>query len=219
MAQTTDRVHTSAGAASDGLTYLLAEGNRLAAEGNQAGAYQHSLEATKLAPRNPHAWYFRSQVAASVEEQLFCLSRAFSLEPDFPHGRNRLYQALKGMLSVEPSISYLAETDALYQVRSGHDVLLHIPKNRSAHTPYPQQQPGPDRPAVRWLNAAALGFLLGGVGAFVLAPIAAFSALSLQFKQRSGRDRIRLLMVFVLAVLLWVASLPLTVLFALHFLR
>lgn len=199
------------------VTQLLREGERLAQQGQREGAYERSLRATNLAPRDPLAWYFRSRVTNSLEEQIFCLSRAFSLEPAFPHGRQKMHAALRGLLDRDPSLAYLAENEGHYQVKTRQDVLIQVPKNRSHSIPYPQRDPGPIKPAMRWFNAAAIGFFLGGVGAFILAPVAVWRASQLQFQNLERGDRVRLTVIIVLSILIWLASLPLVVIFAIHF--
>jgi hypothetical protein len=202
---------------SNNVAELLKEGERLAQQGQRESAYERSLRATNLAPRDPMAWYLRSRVSNSLEEQIFCLSRVFALEPDFPHGRQKMQAALRGLLDRDPSLAYLAETDEHYQVKSRQDILIQIPKNRSPSIPYPQREPGPTRPAMRWFNAAVLGFLLGGVGAFILAPIAVYRATQIQFQKLERHDRVRLAVIIALSILIWLASLPLVILFAIHF--
>ena len=64
------------------VSQLLEEVGQLARRGEREKAYQSSLKATSLAPDEPLAWYLRSQTAPSTEEQLMCLSRAYSLDPN-----------------------------------------------------------------------------------------------------------------------------------------
>ena len=63
------------------ISQLLEEAGQFAQQGKREKAYQSSLKATSLAPDEPLAWYLRSQSAPSREEQLMCLSRAYSLDP------------------------------------------------------------------------------------------------------------------------------------------
>lgn len=199
-----------------GIAELLKDAEKLASNGERERAYQHSLEATNRAPRDPLAWYLRAQVAASREERLFCLSRVYSLDSAFPRANGKMHSALRGLLVEDPSLVYLAETEETYQVRSGIDLLINVPKDRVHKVPFPQRDWGPLRPVFLWLNAALFGLLLGGLGAFIIAPVAAFKSVQLQLRPLERSDRIRLLVILALSVLLWLASIPLVIIFLLH---
>ena len=94
-------------------------------------------------------------------------SGVFALEPAFPHGRQKMQAVLRGLLDRDPSLSYLAETDAHYQVKSHEDVLIHVPKNRAHLVPFPERNPGPTKSAMRWFNAAVGGMHLRAYGPIV----------------------------------------------------
>lgn len=192
------------------VSQLLEEVGQLAQQGEREKAYQSSLRATGLAPDEPLAWYLRSQSAPSTEEQLMCLSRAYSLDPKAPDAKKELRTAVHRLLKQEPFLAYVHETEEFYQVRSGRDLLINVPKNRTFETPYLQKAPGLARPAFRWLSLALLGLFLGGVGAVLLAPITAFQALRLQAASPSRGDRMRLWIVFILSVIIWLASIPIS---------
>ncbi|HET9905914.1 MAG TPA: hypothetical protein VFQ23_04720 [Anaerolineales bacterium] len=199
------------------VSQLLEEVGRLAQLGKREKAYQASLRATSLAPDEPRAWYLRSQNAPSTEEQLMCLSRTYSLDPNFPNTQGELRAAMQTLLTQEPFLAYVHETESLYQVRSGRDLLINVPKNRAFETPYLKKAPGLANPAFRWLSFALLGLFLGGVGAVVFAPIAAFQALRLQVSAPSHGERNRLLIVFILAVIIWLAAIPISWLLLIRF--
>ena len=76
------------------VSQLLEEVGQLAQQGEREKAYQSSLRATSLAPDEPLAWYLRSQAASSTEEQLMCLSRAYSLDPTYPETKKELRTAV-----------------------------------------------------------------------------------------------------------------------------
>jgi len=199
------------------VSHLLEEAGQFAQQGKREKAYRSSLRATSLAPDEPRAWYARSQSAPSTEEQLMCLSRAYSLDPNYPDTKKELRTAIHTLLKQEPFLAYVHETKEFYQVRSGRDLLINIPKNRTFEIPYLQKAPGLSRPAFRWLSLALLGLLLGGVGAVVFAPIAAFQALRLQASAPSREDKVRLLIVFSLAVIIWLAAIPISWLLLIRF--
>ena len=142
---------------------LLEAAEQFVQQGKREQAYRSSLQATGLAPNEPRAWYLRSQSAPSSEEQLLCLSRAYSLNPAFSDARHELRTAVHGLLKQEPFLAYVHETEEFYQVRSGRDLLIHIPKNRTFETPYLRKPHGLARQAFRWLSLSLLALLLGGV--------------------------------------------------------
>lgn len=190
------------------ISRLLDEARQFARQGKREKAYQSSLKATSVAPDVPLAWYLRAQTAPSPEEQLMCLSRAYSLNPAFPEAKNELRTAVQALLKQEPFLAYVHETEEFYQVRSGLDLLINIPKNRTFEKPYLQRAPGFAKPAFRWLSISLLALFLGGVGAIVLAPFTAFQVLRLQAASPSRGDRTRLWIVFILSVIIWLAAIP-----------
>jgi hypothetical protein len=192
----------------DKVSRLLEEAEQSARQGRREMAYQTSLDATGLAPGEPLAWYLRAQTAPSQEEQLMCLSRAYSLDTTRPEARQELRAAVQDLLKQEPFLAYVFETPELYQVRSRRDMLINIPKSRAFETPYLERDPGPARPAYRWLNISLLGLLLGGVGAVLLAPITIFQVLRLQATPLYRSDRIRLWVILMIAVFIWLIAIP-----------
>jgi hypothetical protein len=199
------------------ISRLLEEAGQFAQQGKRERAYQSSLRATSLAPDEPLAWYLRSQNAPSGEEQLMCLSHAYSLDPNHPQTKKELCTAVHILLKQEPFLAYVYETEQFYQVRSGRDLLINIPKNRTFETPYLKKAPEPSQPAFRWLSLSLVGLFLGGVGAVLFAPITAFQALRLQASASSDRERVRLLIVFILAVIIWLAAIPISWLLLIRF--
>jgi hypothetical protein len=191
---------------------LLEDAEQSANLGQREKAYSSSLEATSLAPNEPLAWYLRSQSSASLEEQLLCLSRAYSLDPTFSDAKQQLRTAVQGLLAQEPFLAYVHETEELYQVRSGRGLLINIPKNRAFEKPYLQKVPGPLKPVYDWLSVSLLALLLGGVGALVIAPITAFLALRLQSSSLPRSDQVRLTILLIISVLIWLASIPISLL-------
>jgi len=196
---------------------LLEDAEQAAQQGKREKAYRASLKVTDLAHDEPLGWYLRSKTAPSQEEQLVCLSRVYSLEPDFPPAKGEMYTALRSLTKKEPSLAYVDENRDIYQVKSGLDLLLNVPKNRSYDEPYLRRTAGPLKGAYTWLNMAILTLFLGGVGAFFIAPITILRTLLLRKHVRERRDRIRLLVILTLSALIWIASIPLSLLFLIHF--
>ena len=199
------------------VSQLLEEVGKFAQQGKREKAYQSSLRATRVAPDEPRAWYLRSQTAPSPEEQLMCLSRAYSLDTAHPDTKKELHTAVRALLKQEPFLAYVYETEQFYQVRSGRDLLINIPKNRSFERPYLQKSHVLARPAFLWLYLAMLALMLGGVGAVLLAPVATFQALRLHALAASRGDRIRLWVVFILSVMVWLVALPISWLLLIRF--
>jgi hypothetical protein len=199
------------------VSQLLEEAEKFAQQGKREKAYQASLKATTLAPDEALAWYLRSRNAASREEQLLCLSRAYSLSPNDTETKKELHAAVHALVKQEPFLAYVYETEQFYQVRSGRDLLVNVPKDRNYETPYLKKKPGLAQPAFRWLSFALLALFLGGVGAVLFAPIAAFQALRLQASAPSEPERVRLLIVFILAVIIWLAAIPISWLLLIRF--
>jgi len=199
------------------VSQLFEDAEQAAQQGKRQKAYRASLKATSLAPDEPLGWYLRYQTAPSQEEQLVCLSRVYSLNPDYPQAKGKMYSALRGLTKQDPSLTYVDETKELYQVKSGLDLLLNVPKNRSQEEIYLQKTDGPLKTAYSWLNLSLLSLFLGGVGAFFMAPLTAIRAL-ISFKSiRHRQDRIRLLIILLISTLIWLVSIPLGLLFLVHF--
>jgi hypothetical protein len=199
------------------VSQLLEEVGQLAQQGKREKAYQLSLRATSLAPDEARAWYLRSQNASSTEERLMCLSHAYSLDSNDSQTRTELRHAIHTLLKQEPFLAYVYETEEFYQVRSGRDLLINIPKNRTFEIPFLKKAPGLAKPAFRWLSLSLLALFLGGVGAVLFAPIAAFQALRLQTSAPTDGERVRLLIVFILAVIIWLAAIPISWLLLIRF--
>jgi hypothetical protein len=192
---------------------LLQEAEQSARQGKREDAYQSSLKATDLAPEEPLAWTMRAQTASSHEEKLMCLSRAFSLDTKRPEAKVELRRAVQDLLKKEPFLAYVYETQELYQVRSGRDLLVNIPKSQAFETPYLQRRPGPAQPAFKWFYLALIGLILGGVAAVFLAPIAVFQGLRLLTTPLQPGDRVRLWIVLILSGFIWLIAIPISWLF------
>jgi hypothetical protein len=67
------------------------------------------------------------------------------------------------------------------------------------------------------LTFAQVAKFLGGVGAVHFATVAAFKALRLQASAPTDGERTRLLIVFILAVLVWLVAIPISWLLLIRF--
>jgi hypothetical protein len=199
------------------VSQLLEEAETFFQQGKREKAYQSSLKATTIAPGESLAWYLRSQYAPSREEQLMCLSRAYSLDPNHTETKKDLHAAVHALVKQEPFLAYVYETELFYQVRSGRDLLINVPKDRTFEVPYLKKKPGLAQPAFRWLTFALVALFLGGVGAVLFAPVAAFQALRLQASAPTDGERTRLLIVFILAVIIWLVAIPISWLLLIRF--
>ena len=206
-------------ASSNRVADLLVNAQNLSAVGNTRQAYSLALEATSIAPNDINAWFWRAATAPSLEERLVCLSRLFGLDPHFVRARPQLFSAMRVLLHQEPFLAYLGETDDLYRVKSGLEILLNVPKSRAVPEPYPAPKPDGLRSTQRLLLFSVLGLLFGGIGAVLLAPLAALNAMVLMVKPISNRDRGRAIVALVASALIWLAALPVSWLFILHIIQ
>ena len=201
------------------VTDLLAESQKALREGNSQQAYELSLRATQVAPRSIEAWLLRATLAPTLEERLTCVNRLNELAPGYQDRYDVAFFALKELLDKNPFLAYLEETDDLYRVING-DQVLSIPKKRAPvnSSPLEQTEPGPLRAAYRWLIMAVLGLLLAGIGTVIFAPLAGWAAVSAQKSIASRSDRIRSMVVLILAFLLFMIGVIFSLLFMLHWL-
>jgi hypothetical protein len=196
---------------------ILKNAERQADRGQGNIAYINSLNATNLAPQDPQAWYIRAQTAPSFEEKILCLSRVCSLDPGFHNAKEELHFALRDLLERDPSLAYLKETEEIYQVKSGFDLLINVPKNRNFEQPYLKRKPSPLQPAFRWLHLALFLLPLGGIGAFIIAPILVLLSLRYQSRAYPRQDRIRSMVLLLLTIIIWLVSIPISIIFLVHF--
>jgi len=184
--------------------------------GERSRAYQLSLAATQSDPDNLKAWLVRAETAASLDEALACLNQANALDPTNPEARQKTYQTLQTLLKQDPFVLYLDETEDKYRVQSGEKINLIVPKDRSVPEPYPAKQPARVQLAYRWLWLALLGIIPAGLGAIIFAPLATFTALSINIGGTSRSNRIHSLMVIILSGALWLFGLLLGIILLVH---
>ncbi len=184
--------------------------------GARQRAYQLSLEATQMEPRNIDAWLIRAWTTRSLDETLACLSRVIALDPQHPVAQQGLYQSLQRLLQQDGFLAYVGENDAAYYIRTSSGLLLTVPKERRAVEPYPPSKPSPLRGAYRWLALAMVGLPLAGVGALLFAPLAMTEAARVRKQVQDPADRIRAWAVMGLSLILFLGSLPLVFLFLVH---
>lgn len=196
---------------------VLAKAERLSINGEREKAYKLSLQATQKAPQEIQAWLLRADTAASLEEKLVCLSRLYAIDPNCYPAKTKMYQALNELLQKEPYLDYIDETENLYKVRSGLELYLNVPKARAVPEPFPAPKPAGLSTLNRWLILSLFGLLFGGILALFLAPVVIIKAFLFQFQPLNRRDQIRSLILLVIAVLTWLAALPIGFLFILHF--
>jgi hypothetical protein len=176
-------------------------------------------EATQRKPDDAEAWLWRAATAESPEARMAYLSRALELDPDHPAARRAMYDGLQSQLQQDAFLAYLNETAELYQVETAGELTLLVPKNRAIPEPYPPP-PGTVRPlatAYRLLVLATIGLLPAGLGALILAPAAAASALRIWRQPSVGAVRARARVVFCLALAVWLAAVLMVFLLVLHF--
>lgn len=196
---------------------LLTQAQEAAHRGQRQMAYQLALEATRVDPNSADAWLFRSRLAPSKEESLFCMSQVNRINPSHPWGKKDSYTLVWDLLAQDPFLAYQDETDELYMVRSSAYMSLAVPKDRAVSEPFPPPRPGRLAPAYHWLALAALGLLLSGIGALVFAPLAVFSAMSTLPTSPSSADRMRAGIVILVGLLLLAVGALLAWLLYIHF--
>jgi len=198
------------------LSEILRAAEGAARRGDRRRAYQLSLEATQIAPREINAWLIRAETASSIEESAACLNQANALLPSGAEVKQKTYQLVQKLLNQDPFLLYLAESEHLYHIRSGEQLSLSVPKDRSVPEPYPAERPALLQTAYRWLWMALIGLLLAGLGAMVFAPLAAVAAIGLYLRHPSKSIRIKSLVVLILAGSLWLCGLLLCVILLVH---
>lgn len=204
---------------SDTVTDLLAESEKAIRAGNSRRAYDLSLQAIQLAPQSIESWLLRATLAPTLEERITCVNRLNELAPGYQDRYNVAFFALKELLDKNPFLAYLEETDELYRVVNGDQVLT-IPKKRAPVHPSPLErtEPGPLKSAYRWLTLALVGLLLAGIGTVFFAPLAAMTAISAQKSISSRSERVRSTVVLILSFLLFMIGVIFSLLFMLHWL-
>jgi F0F1-type ATP synthase membrane subunit c/vacuolar-type H+-ATPase subunit K len=198
------------------VSQVLLDAEDAAKGGDRQRAYQLAREATQIAPGNVKAWLLCAQNAASLAETITYLNQANRLQPSDPDTKQITYQILQKLLEQDPFILYQTETDASYQVRSGEQLSLVVPKDRSIPQAYPTTRPARLQKAYQWLKIAILGLPLAGIGALLFAPLAAASAIGLYIEKPSKTNRIYSLVVLILASSLWLFGLLIGVILLIH---
>jgi hypothetical protein len=188
-------------AASDG---RLKEESRLLAW--MAERASHSIE----------TWLWRAATAATREDRLVALSTALELDPKHEGARLAMFKTLRRQLGDDPFLAYVDETDQLYQVQTASHVHVILPKGRACAERYPPAQPGPLRPAGRWLVLALLGLPPSGLGTLIFAPVVLVAALRLPASALSHQDQKRRRVLIAAALVLWLLGLLLGLLVWIH---
>jgi hypothetical protein len=198
------------------LPRMMAEAEDAARRGDLPRAYKLSRDVAQIDPQNVEAWLLAAETAPSIAAAANCLNRAVVLQPASPAAAQKTYRLVQQLLQQDAFILYLDESDELYHVRSGEQLSLLVPKDRSLPQPYPPSRPALLQSAYRWLSLAFLGLPLAGLGAILFAPLAAASALGLYFKTASRTNRVYSLVVIMLSGGLWLVGLLLGVILLVH---
>lgn len=147
------------------------------------------------------------------------LQRATSEQPDDPRIQASLQQSIFERLKDDPSIAFLGETDSHYIVKFDDARPVLVPKARAqAHVSTPHQRTEGERVLgmVWWI---ALGFTLGGAGAFIASLFVLRRAVQLLRRRGVAADERRMAWVAIgLASVLGVIGEFFMVLLVLHFL-
>jgi hypothetical protein len=118
-----------------------------------------------------------------------------------------IHGALRRHLEDDAFLVYLGESNNTYEVETANHLRVIVPKERACPRPYPPPQPGPLRPAGRWLLLALVGLPPSGLGALIFAPVALLAALRLPASALSHQDQKRRQILIAAAVILWLLGL------------
>jgi hypothetical protein len=196
---------------------LLSAARQAAVDGDRQRAYQLALKATQLYPQEIRAWLMRADLAQSPEETVVCMNRVNNLDPDNPIGQQKTYMLVQNMVKVDPFLAYQKESDHLYQVQNRDALALFVPKQRAVPSKYPNPGPKPLRRVYGLLSLALIGLLVAGLGAIVFAPLAAVMALWANRNPLSRADRIKSMIVILVAGIVWAFGVFLGWIFLHHF--
>ncbi len=200
-----------------GSSHLLSQARQLAVQGDVQRAYKLALNATQLYPKDVNSWLMRAELAQSPEETVICINRVNQLDPHNPVGQQKTFLLVQNMVKMDPFLAYQKETDQLYQVNNRDSLALVIPKQRAIAPRYPDPGPKPLRPSYAFLILALGGLLITGLGAIVFAPLAAMAAMWANRKPLNQAERLKSLIVIVVATLIWLVGIFLGWLFLSHF--
>jgi hypothetical protein len=156
------------------------------------------------------------QSARTKTELLDCLSKMQEQNPNDLALRDRIYRELREVVDHDPYLEYHAESAKAYRVIDRRQQVLIVPKERAVPESFPTNRPEPIRKTFRYLELAALGLFLSGLGAVtfgLLAVVTAFRALG---QVRGRDDRVRAGMSIWVSLALFGLGLALVFLLWLH---
>ena len=171
---------------------------------------------TQPSPRDPKVWLSRAETASTLEDSLLYLNRALAINPYHRVATRKMDEALQHILSHNAFLGYIDESDSLYRVRTGANVVLHIPKDRAVPQPYPPKEFSPLRPAFRWLGMALLGLPLAGLGTLIGLLMALIYAVQAHRQPLNLADQVRANVVMTIAIVLAGLGFILTFLLLIH---
>jgi hypothetical protein len=186
-----------------GASHLLSEARQAAMQGDRQRAYQLALNATQIYPKDVNSWLMRAELAQSPEETIICINRVNRLDPGHPLGQQKTFMIVQNMVKVDPFLAYQQESDQLYQVNNSDALTLVIPKQRAVAPRYPDPGPKPLRPAYVFLILALGGLMVAGLGAILFAPLAAIAALWANRQPLNHSERLKSMIVILVAGLVW----------------
>jgi hypothetical protein len=216
MEQSNSTINAAESRLAESRTELLQRAWEANQQGDRQHAYELSLQATQNSPEDIRAWVLRARTAPSLEEKIVCLNQINRLNPHDPYAQLETYESLKLLLEKDPFLAYLDQSDDLYQVHNGVNMMLAVPKDRAVPDPHPAPRPRPIKAGSRWLWLALLGLFSAGVATLIFAPLAAIKALQLDYRSLSYSDRMRGYVQLGLAILLCLLAIPLVGVLLLH---
>ena len=194
----------------------LAATQETAEQGDLQTARSQIGDAAQIAPREIEGWLRRVEAAQSVEEAIACLDQVSDLLPANPEIAAKIFMLSNKLVTLDPFIAYDHETDEMYYVRNSSSQAFKVPKYHPTQASALSDYPGLLRSAHRWLWVALAGLLFAGVGAVLFAPLAALSAIRLNFKPVSKAVRTQSVIFLIISSFLWLLGLLLAVVFLVH---
>ncbi|MBI3152810.1 MAG: hypothetical protein HYZ21_11795 [Chloroflexi bacterium] len=185
-------------------------------EGDIEYAYELSLHATQLVPKNFEVWLARASLASSLDEKILCMNYLNELKPDHQDRYHFTFFVLKEILDRDPFLAYLEETENLYRVHNTERMVLSIPKKRSTITRYFHNEVDRLTAAKRYLILAIFGLLLAGIGTLIFAPLAVWEALNASQIMRSRAGQASSLITLAASGVIFLFGLFFSFIFILH---
>jgi tetratricopeptide (TPR) repeat protein len=122
-------------------------------------------------PSNADAWLRLSYATPDPYQALEYVQRAVELRPNDPAIQSGLRYILFNRFKQDPFVEFLAETDRDYVITLRGSRPVVVPKRRKRSEIFPPAKSSEGQRVAGMLGWMALGILVAGAGALVLAPV------------------------------------------------